>query len=313
MKPSDFTVGGHYNLCAISPDGSRRPLGEFDNLITNTALDWIGKPPPFGSGVYYQSCLMGLCYLGTGVTAPAYTDTKMTVFGTANSTTGSNTYTSTYVAGSPSIWQYVMTYTFAAGVATGTWSEIGVGPAASGGAITLEPSPPYLLSHALIVDGGGSPTTISVLASEQLVVTYTLQLYFSNVQTAYTPFMINTTSTSGSIMPGRISQINTTFPTAGAGNGLLLYLATGTFGAITGYPTGTLSPQVSGTSASYTTGNYYLTINTTTPVNSNFVNTWSMIYVESSAGHFQMSVSPSVVIGAGMSFTFQYNVSWSRH
>ena len=206
-----------------------------------------------------------------------------------------------------------MTYTFAAGVATGTWSEIGVGPAASGGAITLEPSPPYLLSHALIVDGGGSPTTISVLASEQLVVTYTLQLYFSNVQTAYTPFMINTTSTSGSIMPGRISQINTTFPTAGAGNGLLLYLATGTFGAITGYPTGTLSPQVSGTSASYTTGNYYLTINTTTPVNSNFVNTWSMIYVESSAGHFQMSVSPSVVIGAGMSFTFQYNVSWSRH
>ena len=63
-------------------------------------------------------------------------------------------------------------YRFNAGTATGTWSEIGTG------AYNNSRTPQNCCySRALILDGGGSPLAITVLADEYLDVTYTLRVY----------------------------------------------------------------------------------------------------------------------------------------
>lgn len=306
---------GRYHLQVIREDGSVKEEREFDNLITNAGLDYVYSPPFFfvaggGSG----RNLAGYCCVGTGTTTPANTDTKLSVWGTMNSIYGTSSYTTTYVAGSPSVWQYVTTYTFSAGVATGTWSEIGVGPVGNSSGANVEPVGTYLFSHALIVDGLGAPTTISVLASEQLVVTYTLLLYITNTDVSYTPFLINTTSTSGTLRPANVSSPNSGFPSQGAiGVVNFIIYTSSTLGAITGAPTGTSVTSGNSGTSSYSTGTYFATVSATWPASAPLVNTWNSIQAGSFLGMYQFTISPPVVIGAGASFSLSVNVSWARH
>ena len=308
-----YELEGRYNIQIVTAEGLVREELEFNNLITNTGLDWVANPPTFivsgGSG----KNLTGFCFLGTGVTAPANTDTKLGTFGTANSIYGTTASTATYIAGSPTIWQYVTTIPFSAGVATGTWSEIGMGPVASTVSPTTEPSSPYTFSHALIVDGGGAPTTISVLSSEQLIVTYTLQIYITNTDVSYTPFLINTTSTSGTLRPSRVSSVDSTFPANGASGLVSWSIYTGSLGAITSTPSGTLVFSSSVSAAPYSLGTYFVSLSGTWSASGPLVGTWNSIVAGSPMGLYQFSVSPAVVIGAGTSFSLTCNVSWARH
>jgi hypothetical protein len=308
-----YELSGHYHLQVLTSEGELSREYDFDNLITNTGLDFIASPPTFiiygGSG----RNLMGYCYLGTGTTTPAYTDTKLSVFGTAQSIYGQTSFTGTYIAGSPTIWQYVTTLTFSAGVATGTWSEIGIGPVSGVTSPTTEPSGAYLFSHALIVDGGGLPTTISVLSSEQLVVTYTLQLYITNTDVTYTPFLINTTSTSGTLRPSQVALVNSSFPIQGASGQTSFSVYSGSIGSITSVPSGTTVSSGLTSASSYSSGTYFISLSATWPTAGPLVGTWNSIVAGSFLGLYQFSVSPAVVIGSGASFSLTINVSWARH
>lgn len=146
-----------------------RDTGEFNNIITNIGLDWLGSRLLTG--------LPGLrsldsYFVGTGTAVPAATDVAVT--GTWVRTTSTQTITNSN-SGAPDYYAtWSSTKRFAAGVATGTWTEVGIGSYESTGPVNR------VFSRALIVDGGGSPISITVLADEYLDVTYTLELHQQN-------------------------------------------------------------------------------------------------------------------------------------
>jgi hypothetical protein len=159
-------VAGWYKIEAFRVDakgmevpGSRRIAADwFPNLITNAGLDLLGT-----TGLTYVTTY---CRVGSGNTAPANTDTAL-----VSQVAASNTVQGAAVTGvnrSGAFYSFRRsTIRFTAGTATGTLAEVGVSATVSGS----------LFSRALILDGGGSPTTITVLADEVLDVTYELRVY----------------------------------------------------------------------------------------------------------------------------------------
>lgn len=137
--------------------GSRHVLADwFPNLITNQGLNYVGQ----------YSTYLSACQVGTSSTAPANSDTGLVGFLVGTTTVQSTTYGA--AASSPYYGKITLVFRFATGVAAGNLSEVGVGRAATGS---------VLFSRALIVDGVGTPTTITVLSDEILDVTYELRLY----------------------------------------------------------------------------------------------------------------------------------------
>jgi len=152
-------VGGEWMLNVL--DGKtrkvKRSTGWMPNLITNIGLDRIGQGAAIGS----------FCRIGTGTTTPANSDTQL-VSQSASTSTSVGT-ASTVNAGAPDYQtEYTATFEFALGAVVGNMAEIGMGWASTGAT---------LFSRARIVDGGGSPTTITVLATEILQATYRVSLF----------------------------------------------------------------------------------------------------------------------------------------
>lgn len=148
------TFKGRYRLEAVRLDGTKRFLAEFDNLITNGGMDMLsGSANP-----------TGLCAVGSGNATPAFTDTSLQTL--VASTNNLISCTTSAASSSPYYGQSVYTWQFPVGAATGNLSEVGAGPSTTN-----------LFSRALILDSGGSPTTITVLSNEALNVVYTLQQY----------------------------------------------------------------------------------------------------------------------------------------
>lgn len=235
-------VAGWFTLEAVGLDGRRRPLASFPNLITNKGLDLIG------TGGYP----IGTCAVGTGNTAPAVTDTALVaqVASTTNaiSRTANNTGSSPYYAYLVTTWQ------FPVGAAAGNLAEVGVGSGATS-----------LFSRALILDGGGSPTTITVLSNEALNVTYQVNMYppttdvTGNVSLggssyAFTLRASNVTSTNN-------WGISTDTNFAGVGNHSSgSAFSTQTLGAITSQPSGAAYGADSSSVGTYTLGSYTQTV-----------------------------------------------------
>jgi len=130
--------------------------GEFNNLILNNGYDIL-----MGTE---NVCPFMYCRVGTDNTAEAATQSALvSQLAFKQRTAVANTINTTahYL-------QVLNTYTFPVGSVVGTLAELGVGSASTGNT---------LFSRVLVKDGGGTPTTISVLADEQLIVYYTFRLY----------------------------------------------------------------------------------------------------------------------------------------
>jgi len=146
-------IGGRYKIEAFTQGNPPRLLADwFDNLITDYGMNqaWDGA----NGRIEY-------CSVGTGNTPPSYADTMLVA-----EKTKTRSY-STHLNGSTS--QYIYwrrTFQFNAGEAAGNLSEVGVGGYNAG----------TLFSRALIKDAQGDPTTITVLPSEILQVTWELRL-----------------------------------------------------------------------------------------------------------------------------------------
>lgn len=139
--------------------GSRRAAADwFPNLITDAGLE--------GMGTLSILELTAFCRVGTGTTAPAVTDTGL-VAQIASTATQQSTSQAAQTT-PPYYGSYVITRRFAVGVAAGNLSEVGMASAATGG---------IMYSRARILDGGGNPTTITVLSNEVLDVTYQVRNY----------------------------------------------------------------------------------------------------------------------------------------
>lgn len=157
---STVGFGGYFTLRRVNiKTGDVTQELKFKNTITTLALNKLGS----------TTNTLQYCYVGTGTAAPSTSNTKL---GNRIATTG--TITGNVYASDVSVDHYAsrtVTFRFGAGAAAGNLTEIGIGWEAAG------ISDNYLWSRQLILDGSGNPTTLTVLATEYLDVTYELRLY----------------------------------------------------------------------------------------------------------------------------------------
>ncbi len=227
---------GRMRLQSYGPDGRpRRDSGWFNNLITDNGLDAVGR------GNFCDTWLVG-----TGNTTPQVTDTGLvnqvaTATTVSDSSTGSNQTADRY---------HFRTYTrrFTAPGSNHNLQEAGIRLNGANG----------LFSRALILDGGGSPTTFPWDADEALDMTYELRMY---------PPLTDATSvmTVASVdydITVRASSVGSWGFSGGPGfdsgfsfgNGCTAY--NGSIGAVTSVPSGSTSSSTSQSNSAYSVGSY---------------------------------------------------------
>jgi hypothetical protein len=192
-----FNMEGWYRLKVRRLDGSTKvDTGWFPNLITDNGLDLVYNTPAGTFGIKYFN--VATC-VGSGNTPPAVTDTTLeTLVATERDPNDFKFSTVTFVdevGVTPAYWKSVASWRFATGAAAGNLTEIGVGYDYDN-----------LFSRALIVDGAGNPTTITVLADEVLDVTYELRVYIDKSQVPFT-IDISGTNYSGYVQPYNIGSV----------------------------------------------------------------------------------------------------------
>lgn len=303
----DIPIGGRYKLEAIRLDSdgkeiSRRTLADwFPNLIVDQGLDRFGA-----SGTLFSHCRVG-----TGNTAPANTDTSLVSqvweTSTINATSGTTTASSPYYS------SRVNTYRFAAAPSNQNLSEIGVGWADVGGT---------LFSRALILDGGGSPTTITVLTGEILDATYEFRVYSPTTDVSGS-ISISSVSYSYTLRAALASTNNTPgWPaTASVGqgvsissNGLTNSVYSGAIGAVTGTPAGTIGTGASSVSNSaYSNGSYYRDATLTYDLSSgNLVGGFRSMLFVFTLFCFQIEFSPNIPKTNTSQFTLTGRLTFTR-
>lgn len=171
--PVKVRVGGIFTLRVYREGRLRQTVGPFDNLVLNQGLDILcGGTIPGDASTNY---VMTYVDVGTGTNTPTITDTVLQS-PLGNVQIYSSVGSTTYVAGPPAYHTLTSVYTYPLGALVGNISEIGVGGSSTGYNAPI-PRPFHLFSRALIVDGGGSPTVISLTSADQLVVTYEVRRY----------------------------------------------------------------------------------------------------------------------------------------
>lgn len=290
---------GFFKLEAVRPDGRRRLLADwFPNLITDAGLDIIGT-----SGAW-----LSYCRVGTGNTTPNVADTALAghLAATNNSIINSGTAQSI----EPYYGARTKTFRFAEGAAAGNLQEVGIGTAATGST---------LFSRALILDSGGSPTTVTVLSDESLDVTYQLRLYpplsdvVDTINISGTDYDFTKraalVTTASAWYCGISGDFGGGFP-----GGVVVY--SGTMGAITGSPSGTTS-NGSTTNASYGATNLYRDFSTVWGLTAaNFGGIQSALATmgpaSSAFGAVQVEFDPVIPKTSSQILTLVFRHSWAR-
>lgn len=297
----NYRVGLEYELTVL--DGATRQVvrrsGVSPNLVTDIGLDRIGAASVIG----------GFCRIGTGTTAPANSDTQLVSQSAATSTTVGSL--SRVNAGAPNYeTTATVTFEFPLGAVVGNMAEIGLGWASSGAT---------LFSRARILDGGGSPTTITVLVTEILQVTARLALYptltdatgtvtLSGVSYGYTArvSLVNTTAAidpNGTVLANLVNQI----------------AYNSTIGAVTAQPAGSSTNLTSGTLQAYTNGTYYRDYTLTAALaignlSGGIKSIYTSLGVASSeVFRTQIEFGTAIPKDNTKTFSLSLRVSWARH
>lgn len=175
MKPHaiiELELQGTFDITVKHADGTETVYPKFKNKIVNQGLDALGgvKPAGFGSATLLAN-LMGGIAVGTGNTAPSATDTALLAplaFSTAAS--GFDTAVANSIV-APYSFTYGHVVPFTLGAVVGNIAEIGVILGQSGGTYTAG----WPVFSRALIQVGGSPGTITLTSSDQLIVTYQLQ------------------------------------------------------------------------------------------------------------------------------------------
>lgn len=323
-------IKGTFTMTVRNADGSVKQELKFDNLITNTGMDRIAGNPVSGDVFSGTQALWSRLVLSTNSATPAVTDTVMggTVVSTSS---GSPLYSTESVSsGSPN---YIVTWRtgwkFSTGSATGTWSSIG-----------LEVASGSLLFCKTLIKSGGTPTTLTILATESLDIRYDLTIV---------PVLTDSSGTvtiNGTVhnWTGRVWAISDAFGATNIGQslgvskysyyGCLMGGGTIALGAITagGLSSGTSPPQTGYTSlfvaggnsdpssrtwGAYTSGSYSRTITYTwgsTVVASGGVVTVNGVAVRMGGlcPPYQFVFSPAIPKGITEELSLTFTVTWVR-
>jgi hypothetical protein len=301
-------VAGFYSFAKGKVDANGEPIPgthvempQFKNLVLDQGLDYLYLTVASGGLSTYE--MFPACFVGTGNATPAVTDTQLETELAVSSTYMSTS--STFVDHSTDpYWRYVRVYRYAAGVATGNLTEVGVGRDSD-----------QLSSRALILDGGGSPTSITVLADEYLDVTYEWRNYID-------PTELSLVATIGGVpydvtyKPFDIDTVpNIHLPIAGvSGIGQMRVRETDVLGTVYTGPSGTDSSDLSLTISSYTLGNYYADITGEWALDTgNFTTGIGSLTMTSSQARYQFSFDPKIPKDATKILSITVRVSWDRY
>lgn len=288
----------------------RHLAGPFNNLITDQGLERMGA-----NGNYLQ-----YCQVGSGNTPPVDADTTLETYVAGVAANTSASVSSAGAQPTPPYYGWVrIFYQFSPGVATGNLSEIGIGWAASGST---------LYSRALILDSGGTPTTITVLADEYLQVTYEWRIYpplsdvtgtinISGVPYNYTVRASVVTTTQGQFNmgwgPGAVGGfvIPGYPPTAVAPSATYIF-TDGNIGSITAGPGGTSAGgSVSVSTSAYSGGSLQRDISLTWGIGTTG-NIRSVKYAFLIGACFQVEYDPIIPKTSSNTLTLSYRISWDR-
>ncbi len=287
-------VSGRFKFEAVKRNGDRRILAEFPNLILNNGLDLIGTT------AYY----LNYCRVGSGSNAPQVTDSYL-----GNQTAYTNTTSGSTTNGtqgtSPIYRWYKVTKRFAEGVATGNISEVGM--SSTDGNNTGD----VLFSRALILDGSGNPTTITVLSNETLDVTYEFRRYIPETDvTGTVELRGNTHNYTGRACMW--ASWHMPFQ-GGTSPNDQMRVYDGTIGDITGAPSGSNSYTDTETIYSYSNGNYYRDWKYSLSLSQgNLTNFISAARIGMVGAYYQFGFSPDIEKTSDDIMSLTFRASWSR-
>ena len=204
-------LGGRFRL-VTSKDAECKEVvedtGFFDNLITNVGMNRVGEVTTNETtSIASFLALCGRFVVGSGSAEPQFTDTALqntVAFATANPVLDNES--SSYERG---WYEITVRHQFGQGQAVGNLSEIGIQHTSASGP---------LWSRALILDGQGSPTTVTVLPDDFLTCYYTLRVMIPKEDAV---FNIDVDYDEDGIVPtvvtGRPLMANSSSPTEGWG------------------------------------------------------------------------------------------------
>lgn len=299
QKRPNIGLSGEYRLVVrrVVDGGVTRDTGWIPNLITNAGLNRLG------SGGW-----SGWCHIGTGTTAPAVGDvalavqaasTNSTAPGGGNSNSGSPLYRTTAT----------LVYRFNAGQLNGNYTEVGISWSNS-----------TLWSRALIVDGGGSPTSITVTSSEFLDVFYRLTMvpdltdhnYSCTIQ-GVNYGVTRRASWVGSAGAWNPNRSGAWIPAGGQGSNIISAYS-GTLGAVTGFPSGTQATKGGSPSVgAYVNNSYTRTSSVSIALGElNVPGGIKSIAVDDSVGSWQHQFSPVIPKDDTKVMSLSFSMSWGR-
>jgi hypothetical protein len=203
-----------------------------------------------------------------------------------------------------------LTYRFAAGVAAGNLSEIGIGWAATGDT---------LFSRALILDGSGSPTNITVDSDEIFDATYELRLYPPVTDVTGT-ITLDGNDYDYIIRAANVDGYGSAFIGGSWGNPYTTNnqsAYSGAIGAITELPSGTAQVSTSHTGSSTASGEFTGTV-TWGIATGNFAGgIESVVLIHGISGvvllwAFQIDFDPAIPKDNTMELSLTYKYNWAR-
>lgn len=312
-------IAAEFKAHVIRSDGSIRHVHDWQkNLITNGGMNKVAG----GAG---NGGFMSALRVGSGTTAPAFTDTTLVAHVASTGADGNLVQTGAVAADANPSMTGTQTFTFAVGAAAGNLTELGMA-----GATTLSGYPLY--TRALFKDGSGNPITIVVGADEQLVVTYVVRIYIPKTpSTAVLLNAGNNTEYTISMLPMEVdSDIGVTsmlgpsgmYGSQGSSNAAFIYTgaASGTLGPIDGEPTGTRA-QYAGqniTLASYVADSYRRDVTYAWALGSaNLADMGAFSISTSNIGYYspcrwQWTVSPKITKTNVQTLSFTHRYSLAR-
>lgn len=310
---ADISMQGLFKLEAIKVDSSgklieksRRLVADwFPNIITNQGLNRYATNPDY----------LGACQVGTGTATPLATDTGLQtrIAGTSNtlSINRSAQGAAPYFGTRTSVFQ------FATGVAAGNLTEVGIGWSSTGST---------LFSRALIVDGGGNPTTVTVLSDEVLEVTYLLRLYPPASDNSSNATITNVGTITVTTRAGLVTASNNWSVGQQGGSAEDMSGVTtgstdarawsGSIGAITGEPSGSPANRTSVSNSAYGSNSYFRNSTVTWGLsegNIGGINSVSLFFGSGKGlGYFQFGFGTTIPKDNTKVLTLNFRYSWSR-
>lgn len=247
---------GFYLLEVIQQDGTLKQGEGLNVPFKNLLLDnfFLAISPNGNGGTLVPS--LSCCRVGTSSTPPAVTDTNL---GSQLAISLDGSYATSYAssAGTGYWRQVACTFTFSVGAVVGNISEVGI--ANSGNYL--------LLSRSLIKDSNGNPTTITLVSTDQLKVTYSIRRNQPTVTTSGTLALVRDGVTENHPWVWYPNSADASYPNplpiyANARGGGGLYYTTGTPAA--NDRTGVLTPLLNLQNGSFTSSSYNSTTKTVT-------------------------------------------------